>query len=88
MERYVKGEVLGEGTFGSVVKATVKEVRRLRSQCVHTSWNYTSVTRCEMWVMAPLLQTGQEVAIKKVRIAQAKEVRERLEAMILSFILP
>ncbi len=27
MDKYTKGEVLGKGTFGTVVKATHKEVR-------------------------------------------------------------
>lgn len=31
MDKYEKGAVLGHGTFGSVYKATNKEVRALRS---------------------------------------------------------
>ncbi|KAK9814600.1 hypothetical protein WJX72_008473 [[Myrmecia] bisecta] len=42
MDKYIKGEVLGEGTFGVVFKATHKE-------------------------------TGQVVAIKKIRLGNAKE---------------
>lgn len=31
MDKYVKGAILGTGTFGSVYKATTKEVRPLGS---------------------------------------------------------
>ena len=69
MDKYIKGEVLGEGTFGVVFKATHKEVCREYPCLQMQPWpvlhqpssSYDS-------------QTGQVVAIKKIRLGKASEV--------------
>ncbi len=62
--RYKKGETLGEGTFGTVYKATDNEVCELVCSIMrHTGANTVHAT-----------QTGQLVAIKRVHLGKAKEV--------------
>lgn len=50
MDKYTKGELLGKGTFGTVIKATHKEVRRTASAdavLVCLRWRSTRVR----WMM-------------------------------------
>lgn len=65
------GQVLGIGQFGSVVKATVKEVKL--ETCAHAALR-RSTCQLVLYLYSYIMQTGQEVAIKKVRLVQAKEV--------------
>jgi hypothetical protein len=81
-DKYIKGETLGVGTFASVIKATVKEVSpQMRRSHLARLWiNTFRRYKCSYTALGTkfnndnYLQTGQEVAIKKVRIAAAKEV--------------
>lgn len=71
MDKYTKGATLGEGTFGVVFKATHKEVclqSHPRSRTVELPSDKTSLTSRSL-----SLQTGQVVAIKKIRLGKAKE---------------
>ena len=74
MESYEKKETLGQGQFGIVFKARDKKVGR-----THTS--LSSISSCKallqqnppILVQGVSLQTGGIVAIKKIRLGQAKE---------------
>ena len=71
MEAYEKGEKLGEGQFGVVVKARHKEV----SSWLHTAYESSAYAAMQRLTgLHAALQTGRIVAIKKIHMGQAKEV--------------
>lgn len=77
MDKYSKGVVLGRGTFGEVIKATHTEVRRGRAGLL-LCWGLSSqsalLTVAGASVIALQMQTGEVVAIKKIRIGEKGEV--------------
>lgn len=82
MDAYDKGATLGQGTFGVVYKATHKEVRE-RAVCWRggTRWLFSFASIKKTLNLArPFLhtihpkQTGKVVAVKKIRLGNAKEV--------------
>lgn len=88
MENYTKGPLLGKGTFGEVLQGTHKEVRQHLEQgwgSILTAMlliSHTAFDRPDARVSPPMpgmyalpLQTGELVAIKKIRVGEKGEVR-------------
>jgi len=90
MDQYTKGEQLGKGTFGTVFKATHTQV----SPCTSLRSEHAARTNCKPLILdestpsghnksqrqppALYVQTGQVVAIKKIRLGEVKEVACRI----------
>lgn len=81
MDQYTKGEVLGKGTFGVVIKATHKQVSiachhgGMTQYCGPTLCVHLLGTKCcADSINAMLPQTGQVVAIKKINLGDVREV--------------
>jgi serine/threonine protein kinase len=69
MNKYERGAVLGQGTFGSVYKAVHKEVRgTVLPQLLHLNTQLPDKPS-----IGP--QTGKVVAIKEINVKEDKEVR-------------
>ena len=84
MEHYTKGEVLGKGTFGVVVRATHKLVRlhvttRAGSRGMPAGCLYMEGLPPQLLnvsIFLRIVQTGQEVAIKKINLGDVREVTD------------
>lgn len=91
MDKYIKGPLLGKGTFGEVIKATHKEVggavwegvvpegevgetAGTQGRLIHEPPGTCGSDRTlPLWTLP--VQTGEVVAIKKIRISEKGEVR-------------
>ena len=81
-DRYLKQEVLGQGTYGVVFKATDTKVtphsiffKRSHETRVHILLNVLNLgwQETDFVFLGPNLQNGKTVAIKKIRLGKEKE---------------
>ena len=77
MDAYTKGETLGSGTFGVVYKATHKEVTMMERGASERFSTSTRLPSIHVSLFISPFQTGKVVAVKKIRLGNAKEVRKR-----------